>query len=56
MEHGGVTELARTYDAIYAVRFGQNPIPGGISTAELSDMFHLIENEWVYDNWAIIEE
>jgi len=49
-------EIARTHDAIYAFRYGDNLTATSYSVAEISDLFHLIENEWVYDNWAIAEE
>lgn len=48
-------ELARTRDTVYAFRYGSNPIAMSYSVAKISDLFHLIENEWVYDNWAITE-
>ena len=55
-EENQLWELARTHDAVYALRYGSNPTALSYSVAKLSDLFHLIETEWIYDNWAITED
>jgi len=47
-------EIARTHDTVYAYKFGDD-IPLPYTTAFLTECFHIIENEWVYNNWALSE-
>ncbi len=46
-------ELARTNDTLYACRFGASDTDIETKLVNLGDSFQLIDNEWLYENWAL---
>ncbi len=49
----GLLELARTHDTLYACRIGAGDTDTESKLVKLSDSFYLIDNEWIYENWAL---
>ena len=52
VENGELTELVRTYDAIYAYKIYDNPSIYRLTSTEIQNCFELLQSEWIYENWA----
>ncbi len=49
----GLSELARTFDTIYACKIIDNTHELSQSLSDIKQRFDLVQNEWIYENWAI---
>jgi len=48
----GLSELARTFDTIYACKILDSTHEYSQTESEIKKCFDLIQNEWIYEHWA----